>query len=184
MEIANSSFAAAPRLRDKTTRRTYILIAVSTVVYALLPAIAFAVDDKRTDCEQNSLRYAWAMDSSDATELANTFTEDGVWEVLGQRLIGREAIRNFIEQWRKQNVDGIGTRMIIDNQIIDVIDETRAVGKAYFTIYRFQRHPKTNASLQPLFFTRSEDEYRFTAEGCKLSRRTIVDVARLDPPSR
>lgn len=128
-------------------------------------------------CETASFKYALALDAKDPDALAQAFSEDGVWEVLGNRMVGRDAIRKY---WQTRTADWApdhGRLHSISNQAIDVIDRTHARGVSKVVIYFFSTTPGNNKTLVPQLIAQNDDEYVRTSEGWKLKRRSIVRIA-------
>jgi uncharacterized protein (TIGR02246 family) len=74
-------------------------------------------------------RYAFAMDASAADELADCFTEDGVFWVSGMdRFVGRERIRSLV----RATVEKRPRHQYVNLWIKDVSDDGRAHCRAYF----------------------------------------------------
>lgn len=133
-------------------------------------------------CETASVRYAMALDGKDPEALAQAFSEDGVWEVLGNRMEGRDAIRAY---WTKRLADWTpdhGRVHQIVNQTIDVIDRDHARGTSTVIVYFFSTTADANKTLSPLLIARNHDEYVRTAEGWKLKRRSIERIANVGKP--
>ena len=55
-----------------------------------------ASDIARQACETLAYAYGHHADAGEADKLAELFTTDGVFNRLGTRIVGREAIRDFI----------------------------------------------------------------------------------------
>jgi 3-phenylpropionate/cinnamic acid dioxygenase small subunit len=153
---------------------------------ALNPPRAAALSDAditgiRQACADVSIQYALYLDARDFEKLPSVFTEDGVWEVLGNRIQGSAAIRNYWQSRVARRAPTDATYHQIGNQHIDVIDRDHAVGVAWFTVYLFATQPGANKTLAPRVITKSSDEYRRTASGWRLQRRSIErmgDVAQ------
>lgn len=130
-------------------------------------------------CETASIRYALALDGKDPEALAQAFAEDGVWEVLGNRMEGRAAI---IEYWQRRLADWTpdhGRLHQIANQAIDVIDRNHARGTSSVVVYFFSTTEDANRELVPLLISRNHDEFVRTAEGWKIKHRRIERVANV-----
>lgn len=130
-------------------------------------------------CETASIRYALALDGKDPQALAQAFAEDGVWEVLGNRMEGRAAITEY---WQKRLVDWTpdhGRLHQIANQAIDVIDRDHARGTSSVVVYFFSTTDGANKELVPALISRNTDEFVRTAEGWKIKHRRIERVANV-----
>ena len=132
-------------------------------------------------CETVSFQYGRYLDGKDWQNLPSVFAPDGVWEVLGNRMEGRDAIRAY---WQRRTADWApdhGRLHQISNQVIEVIDRDHARGTSTVVVWFFNVAPSTNASFAPSLIARNVDEYVRTDEGWKLSLRRIEDVASLAP---
>ena len=130
-------------------------------------------------CETASIRYALALDGKDPQALAMAFAEDGVWEVLGNRMEGRAAITEY---WQKRLVDWTpdhGRLHQIANQTINVIDRNHARGTSSVIVYFFSTTDGANKELVPSLISRNVDEFVRTAEGWKIKHRKIERVANV-----
>lgn len=130
-------------------------------------------------CETASVRYAVALDGKDPDRLAAAFAENGVWEVLGNRMEGRAAIRSY---WQARLADWApdhGRLHQISNQVIDVIDRDHARGTSTVAVYFFSTADGANAELKPALIARNSDEYVRTSEGWKIARRSIERLANV-----
>ncbi len=169
-----------------TGRKLFKMFATVALAGALLPA-AFAdkadLDEGAIirDIERLAIEYAYAIDAADFEKVAELFAEDGVWELLGRRLEGRDAMVEFVQGWAQRNRQGISSRMAVDNHLIDIVDNNHATGRAYLTLYSFKSAPALNDSLAPVFFTIAEDEYVRTPEGWRFQTRRIIDSAKIAP---
>jgi uncharacterized protein (TIGR02246 family) len=130
-------------------------------------------------CETASIHYALALDGKDPDALAQAFAPDGVWEVLGNKMEGRDAIRKY---WQTRTADWApdhGRLHQISNQAIDVIDRDHARGISKVVVYFFSVTEGNNKELVPQLIAQNNDEYVRTAEGWKLNRRSIERVANV-----
>lgn len=85
-------------------------------------------------CERLVISYTHLVDGGRAADVADLFTEDGVWTAGRTRYEGRSAIRAAFT--RRQESDRT-SRHVCTNLQIDVIDADRATGLVYLTLYRF-----------------------------------------------
>lgn len=133
-------------------------------------------------CETVSFQYGRYLDNKDWQNLPSVFAPDGVWEVLGNRMEGRAAIRDY---WQRRTADWApdhGRLHQISNQVIEVIDRDHARGTSTVVVWFFNVAPSTNASFAPSLIARNVDEFVRTDEGWKLAHRRIEDVASLARP--
>jgi hypothetical protein len=129
-------------------------------------------------CEQLSLLYSSYIDTGDYAHLPSVFTPDGVWQVQGNRSEGREAIGEYWKSRVARRKPEDGSRALVTNQRIDVVDADHATGSSYFTIFRYTVGAPSK-SLAPAVFTKSSDEYVRTADGWRLKLRRIETIAEL-----
>ncbi|HWW63808.1 MAG TPA: nuclear transport factor 2 family protein [Sphingomonadaceae bacterium] len=133
----------------------------------------------RQECETVSFRYAQYLDGKDWQHLPDVFAPDGVWEVLSNRMAGRDAIRDY---WRARTADWAPTHgrlHQISNQVIDVIDRDHARGTSTVVVYFFDTAPGANKTLSPALIARNHDQFVRTPEGWKLQHRRIERLADL-----
>ena len=144
------------------------------------PLSALEVAAIQQACETVSIQYARYLDGKDWQNLPSVFAPDGVWEVLGNRMEGHDAIRDY---WQRRTADWApdhGRLHQISNQVIDVIDRDHARGTSTVVVYFFNVAPATNASLTPSLIARNVDEFVRTEDGWKLAHRRIETVATLE----
>lgn len=128
-------------------------------------------------CETVSVQYARYLDGKDWEKLPSVFAPDGVWEVLNNTMVGREAIQAY---WKSRTADWAPTHgrlHQIANQVIEVIDRDNARGTSNAIVYFFDTAPGANTSLVPSLIARNVDEYVRTPEGWKLKLRRVERVA-------
>jgi ketosteroid isomerase-like protein len=102
--------------------------------------------------------YARAADFGDSAAAAALFAEDGVLEMPGgRRFAGRDAIRKRLEEQPAAQV----SRHVISNLIVDAVDESRARGFCYLTLYRGTRSAAGGPlpSAAPFVIGHYEDEF-------------------------
>lgn len=131
----------------------------------------------RQECENVSKEYAYYLDTADYEGMPNAFAEDGVWEVLNNKMEGREAIKGY---WKSRTAlwgPNDGWSHLISNQRISVVDRDHATGMAYFSVYKYDKRAGANKVLTPLVISRSQDEYVRTPEGWRIKHRQIFRVA-------
>ena len=120
--------------------------------------------EDRALIEDLQARYMFALDFRDADAYASTFSNDGVLDYGAGEIRGRDAIRNFIIESRKnaeaqaaKDTSGLrpaAGRHNIANIVIK-IDGNRAVGRAYW-FHMGNNNPKRTAVLDS--FGHYEDE--------------------------
>lgn len=130
-------------------------------------------------CETVSIAYARYLDAADWQNLPGAFAEDGVWEVLGNRMEGRAAIADYWKRRTAEWPEGHGRLHQISNQVIEVIDRDHARGTSTIVVYFFDTRPGKNTGLVPSLIARNDDTFVRTAQGWKLAHRKISPVATL-----
>lgn len=140
-------------------------IAALILTYAASPARAqSSYAEDRAMIEDLQARYMFALDFRDADAYASTFSNDGVLDYGAGEIRGRDAIRNFVLESRK-NAEAQATkdtsglrpaagRHNITNTVIKV-DGNKAVGRAYW-FHMGNNNPKRTATLDS--FGHYEDE--------------------------
>jgi hypothetical protein len=85
-------------------------------------------------CERLCYDYCRVADEGHHSLLADIFTEDGIFDIPGLRLDGREAIRRFFTE--REARKELRTRHVCTNVSVDVRSRTEATGLVYLTLYR------------------------------------------------
>ncbi|MBP6112014.1 MAG: nuclear transport factor 2 family protein [Sphingobium sp.] len=132
-------------------------------------------------CEDLSEQYAYYLDGKDYENLATLFTEDGVWEVLGNRMPGREAIRAYWKSRSEAWAPGYGRVHQMTNQVVKVVDRDHAIGQSVVMVHMFNNPSTEKQSLAPTVISRNDDEYVRTKDGWKFKRRSISTLAMEEP---
>lgn len=130
-------------------------------------------------CGNVSRMYARYLDDKDWENLPNAFAEDGVWEVLGNRMQGPEEIQGY---WKMRTADWTPTHgrvHQIANEVIEVIDRDHARGTSTVFIYFFDTAEGANEELVPTLIAQNNDEYVRTEHGWKLKHRAIERIANV-----
>ena len=123
-------------------------------------------------CADLAIEYARSIDFRDYDNIANVFAEDATL-TIGQRFEGRDAI---VAAMMQRPAD-LRSRHVITNVFIDVVDEKRARGICYLTLYRhvgpesLERGPV--ALRGPAAVGHYEDSYVKTADGWRIKHRTL-----------
>lgn len=132
-------------------------------------------------CEDLSEQYADYLDAKDYNALSTLFAADGLWEVLGNRMVGPAAVARYWKDRTDVWAPGHGRVHQMTNQVVTVLDRDHAIGRSTVIIYFFDAQAKEKQSLSPTLIARNQDEYVRTAGGWKFKRRTISTVAMADP---
>jgi hypothetical protein len=127
-----------------------------------------------TECLQTSARYSHCISEGDFTGLAATFAPDGMLEVQGNRMDGREQIHAFFTNSSGLNGVTEHGRLLITNDVIAVEDSNNASGKAFFTIFRISTAAGiTVPQLAPAALATSQDRYVRIGDNWLLAQRKI-----------
>lgn len=121
--------------------------------------------------------YARAADFGDHVAAASFFAEDGVLEMPGgRRFASRAAIRKRLEEQPRDQV----SRHIITNLLVEAIDENRARGFCYLTIYRAARGDSAGPlpSALPFAIGHYEDAFARVAGGWRFAARRLTFTFR------
>jgi len=85
------------------------------------------------DATQLLHRFYGCLDDKRYDELADLFTDDGVWVRLGKELVGKEQIRAAMAERDKWL-----TLHLVTNIRVDILDSKRAETTQYITLYRHE----------------------------------------------
>jgi ketosteroid isomerase-like protein len=125
-------------------------------------------------------RFSHCIDSGKYQELALLFTDDGIFDRVGQVLNGRAAI---LEAMRNRH--SYLTRHMVSNILFTQIDAQEARATMY--VANFVGHggnselPVSFALPQPAILE-FDDTYRRTADGWRIARRTARLIMKSDVP--
>lgn len=124
----------------------------------------------REVCEALSHAYGHHADAWEAEKLANLFSPDGVFDRLGTRIVGREAIRKFIagrprDMWQRHHGSNFEFELAVDGRSadgrLDLVLERGRVGEA---------------EVREVVRARYHDHFVLTDEGWRFSVREVVLV--------
>lgn len=144
-----------------------VLILHSSLVYA----------DARRDaieaCTQLVVDYAFYRDRPDADGVAELFSEDATFTLLGTEFKGREAIRARVAA----GVGGPVFRHLISTINIRLSeDEREARGVTYVTVYQGQSETLPQTLRKPMVIGEYHDRFVQTGVGWKIAERVFVPV--------
>ncbi len=109
-------------------------------------------------------RYADSVNRRDARDWAALWTEDGVWELFGGEIAGREAV---VAAWRAA-MEGIPFVFHVPHSAVIEVDGDRATGR--WTV----SEQLVDAQGQPaVLLALYHDEYRREAGAWKIARRRL-----------
>lgn len=123
-------------------------------------------------CSEVSIAFAHYVDRFDYDKLIDLFTPDGVLDRRGIDLVeGQEAILKTM----KARDPKMRTRHFCTNILIEPINEQKAKGITYFTLFRgIEQNPDETLDLDgPSFVGEYHDEFSNTDSGWKIARRNV-----------
>jgi hypothetical protein len=143
-------------------------------------------DDQRMmiehECERLVMRYCHFVDGGEAGRLPELFTDGGVWASPGTRLVGRDELSAVMNQ--RQARRDLRSRHVCSTFVCDVIDEDRATGVVYLSLYRREGVPEHEGPVGmsgPAMVGEYRDEFVRTEHGWRIaSRELIVAFTRAD----
>lgn len=86
------------------------------------------------ECELLTSRYCRYVDDGFASRIADLFTEDGVFEIPGMRLEGREEIRRVFAV--REAAEGLRTVHLATGIEVNLLSQTRAEGRVTICLFR------------------------------------------------
>ncbi len=127
------------------------------------------------ECERLVTRYCHLIDHGEAARVVDLFTDDGVWAGPGVKMEGREQIGKAFAA--RQAQAGRMSRHVCQNFLCDVLDEDRAEGVVYLTLYRQDGEAARAVSslTGPQMVGEYRDRFVRTEAGWRIAeRRTLV----------
>ncbi len=128
-------------------------------------------------CARLVYSYARAADFGDSAAASALFADDGVLEMPGgKRFAGAAAIRQRLAE---QPADQV-SRHVISNLLIDALDENRARGFCYLTLYRGTRRDTVGPlpSAVPFVIGHYEDEFARSGADWRFAARRLTFTFR------
>jgi hypothetical protein len=127
-------------------------------------------------CARLATQYCHFVDHGQAAQVADLFSEDGVWSTAQGATEGREAIRAIFQG--RQNRAGRLSRHVCCNLLVEVQDDSHASGVNYLTLYRHDGEAGPGAAplTGPAMVGEYRDAYVRTAEGWRFAHRDLVIV--------
>jgi len=152
---------------SKVTFVGVLLILHSGLVYA------DAHQDTIQACTQLVIDYAFYRDRPDAKGVAELFSEDATFTLLGTEYKGRQAIRARVAA----GVGGPVYRHLISTINIRPAKGGReARGVTYVTVYQGQNETLPQTLTKPMVIGEYHDRFVLTDTGWKISERVFVPV--------
>ena len=120
-------------------------------------------------CEALVTRYTHIADFGPGAEMADIFTEDGVWTSGAETYRGSSELRAFFGRDKGH----AKSRHVSSNIAITVTGTDTAEGLSYFTLYRYTEEKPRVPDLadQPVILGEFRDQYRRAADGWRIARR-------------
>lgn len=118
-------------------------------------------------CEDLCKAYGPLADTGQAEALANLYVPDGLFDRLGQQIVGRDAIRQVIAG----RPPGVWTKHVCSNVRIDVApDAMTATGRVDLDMERGQQGVDKVDKIRAEYF----DQFVLTDEGWRFAVRKVV----------
>ena len=128
-----------------------------------------AHESAREACEALCKAYGPHADAGDADALANLYTPDGVFDRLGQLIVGRDAIRQLIAG----RPAGVWTKHHCSNVRIEVAADGRSArGRTDLEMQRGSADVEKVDEVRAEYF----DAFVLTEEGWRFKSRKVVLV--------
>lgn len=125
------------------------------------------LESARQACEDLCAVYGPLADTGQADALAHLYVPDGLFDRLGQQIIGRDAIRQVIAG----RPPGVWTKHVCSNVRIDVApDALTANGRVDLDMERGQQGVDKVDRIRAEYF----DQFVFTDEGWRFAVRKVV----------
>lgn len=134
--------------------------------------------EDQQQCERACIRlchdFAGTVDACNYDAFVHLFSADGTFERGGQRYVGHQAIRGFLDTRPANRV----TRHICSNIRIDMTGPTTATGSCSALMFLANAVKGTPLPLpvSPPVVVDYLDDYLLTSEGWKFNRRTALVV--------
>ena len=119
-------------------------------------------------CERLCLRFHALVDAGEYEPIVDLFAEDARWHHRTGPLQGHDEIRRYVMDKSPWPV----IRHVLTNLLVEVLDERRATGRAYITVYYGEPvdggHPPLDG---PVLVVQYDDEFERTPQGWRFSSR-------------
>ncbi len=163
-------------LKEWWLKRLILLKAIWVAVVVILHSglvYADAHQDTIEACTQLVVDYAFYRDRPDAEGVAELFSEDATFTLLGTQFKGREAIKARVAA----GVGGPVFRHLISTINIRPAEGGReARGVTYVTVYQGQSETLPQTLTKPMVIGEYHDRFVQTDAGWKISERVFVPV--------
>lgn len=120
-------------------------------------------------CEALITRYTHLIDLGEGAEVADLFTETGVWTSGDDTHEGRAALTEFFGRERGHTK----SRHVSSNTAVTRTGDDSAEGLSYFTLYRYNEEKPRVPDLddQPVILGQYRDRFVRTADGWRIDHR-------------
>lgn len=123
--------------------------------------------EARQACEALCKVYGPHADAGEADAVANLYVPDGVFDRLGQQIVGRDAIRRVLSG----RPPGVWTRHVCSNAKIDVAPDGRtATGRVDLDMERGREGADQVDKIRAEYF----DQFVLTEDGWRFAVRKVV----------
>jgi ketosteroid isomerase-like protein len=132
------------------------------------------------ECKRLATFYCHYIDHGEAANVADLFTEDGIWKSPEITMTGRDQIREGFQ--RRQDQKERTSRHVCNNLLVHVNSDTEAEGTVYVTLYRHDGEVgRTFSPLNgPEMVGEYQDRYVKTNDGWRIaSRRVFIDFLKI-----
>lgn len=127
------------------------------------------------ECERLVMRYCHLIDGGEAGRVPELFTDDGVWASPGTRMVGRDELSAAMNH--RQARRDLRSRHVCSTFVCDVIDEDRATGVVYLSLYRREsgtEHEGPVGMSGPTMVGEYRDEFVRTEHGWRIASRELT----------
>ncbi|TYL55504.1 nuclear transport factor 2 family protein [Nocardioides sp. BGMRC 2183] len=130
------------------------------------------------ECRRLMADYGWRFDHGRAVEVAELFTDDGVWRSNTIEAVGQEQLRAFFQ--RRADLTDRLTRHVVTNIAIDVVDADHVRARSYAVEIRDDRGVDgLGADTRPGVVGDYEDDLvRVDGRWLFQERRVIIEFKR------
>jgi hypothetical protein len=124
-------------------------------------------------CQRLVTEYCHLVDHGEAEQIADLFSEDGVWTSPENTMNGQAEVRRGFAA-RQANTKRM-SRHVCNNFLLSIIDEDHAEGTVYLTLFRHDGEPGRRLSPleQPQMVGEYRDRFVRTSDGWRFARREI-----------
>ena len=124
-------------------------------------------------CQRLVTEYCHLVDHGEAEQIADLFSEDGVWKSPEVTMNGQAEVKRGFAA-RQANVKRM-SRHVCNNFLLNIIDEDHAEGTVYLVLFRHDGEPgrRTSPLEGPQMVGEYRDRFVRTSEGWRFAHREI-----------